>query len=73
MKRPTCETCAYWHIYEDQKILGNCKRNAPKPVEWPEGLDGGGYGTCWPETTDDDWCGEHPDFPDYLASLKAAK
>lgn len=25
----------------------------------------------WPATTDYDWCGEHPDFPAYLAALKA--
>jgi hypothetical protein len=25
----------------------------------------------WLQTTGDDWCGEHPDFPAYLASLKS--
>lgn len=24
----------------------------------------------WPVTDKDDWCGEHPFFPDYLRSLK---
>jgi hypothetical protein len=27
--------------------------------------------TIWATTEPDDWCGEHPDFPEYLASLKA--
>jgi len=31
--------------------------------EWPPGLDGG----MWPWVFPDDWCGEHPDFPAYIA------
>jgi len=28
------------------------------------------YAKNWAPTTPDDWCGEHPDFPEYVASLK---
>lgn len=50
------------------------------PVERPCcatcGYFDGRYGKCRrsPLALDrvpDEWCGEHPDFPDYLASLKA--
>jgi hypothetical protein len=27
-------------------------------------------GGLWVETLSDEWCGEHPDFPAYLESLK---
>lgn len=26
----------------------------------------------WPRTAHYDWCGEHPDFPEYLESLKTS-
>ena len=28
------------------------------------------YGSDWPVRHLYDWCGEHPDFPEYIASLK---
>ncbi len=59
MDRPRCETCAYWDA-------GECKRFPPVI-----NMDGK-FTYHWPETADVEWCGEHPDFPAYIASLKSA-
>ncbi len=76
MDRPTCKTCPYWSdeiFHEDptcEASLCACQRTPPqlngKPfnVETETGCD-------FPYTWDSDWCGEHPDFPEYIASLKA--
>jgi hypothetical protein len=44
-----CEACRHWdRLYPDAQI-GRCRRHAPQP---------GRPGTGWPETDNDDWCGE---------------
>jgi hypothetical protein len=80
MEPPRCETCPYFHkliepppnatpheIEEDYPD-GACHRFPPKafgkPVyDWDRPLSGFFPEVCWL-----DWCGEHPDFPAYLAS-----
>lgn len=82
MERPACKTCPYWilrdeHDGEEKKTPGliGCEISLKQYRRlYPDDEDGG---TCqrfpryeenkWPE----DWCGEHPDFPAYIASLKA--
>ena len=68
MDKPICNTCPYWNH-------GMCQRHAPRPtwvfetrttIEWKKD-DADAF---WPETGSHDWCGEHPDFPEYIASLK---
>jgi hypothetical protein len=76
MERPTCATCPY---YDDEE--STCHRNPPVAIfaiiketdgsggdrGWGE-LDGSG--SVFPAMDDDEWCGEHPDFPAYIASPK---
>jgi hypothetical protein len=78
MERPTCETCVYWNEINQLKYEGECKRHSPRPVSitYQQGAIEPDFHncalSCWPITMDDDWCGDHPDFPAYLASLRTA-
>jgi hypothetical protein len=70
VERPTCGTCAYFDIEltvdNDSNLdLGRCKRHAPRPELGTED-----WTTFFPETPPSEWCGEHPDFPAYITSLK---
>ncbi len=58
MNRPTCKTCPYFD-------RGFCQRNPPQVTT----TETGPFYSRWPEVTEDDFCGEHPQFPAYLASL----
>jgi hypothetical protein len=84
-KRPTCKTCPYWHdlVTEDEGIenwkddevrFGDCRRRAPSPVMIyqmpPNPGSDNRADLVWLQTLNGDWCGEHPDFPAYIASLK---
>lgn len=44
-----------------------CKRRSPQVVTIDRDTI-----TTWPKTWENHWCGEHPDFPAFLASLKEA-
>lgn len=76
MERPKCETCLYWEclgVPDDPEAddyhpaYGECHRNAPVSrflgKQEPRGTD-------WPIVTQGEWCGEHPDFPAYVKSLR---
>jgi len=63
MDRPTCETCAYFQAYVDGGE-GECRRHAPRSLNEVDNRDDHAV-IHLPH-----WCGEHPDFPAYLASLK---
>lgn len=82
MEKPTCKTCQYWEPFDwetDQPggpFRGECHRNPPgaDPTDKPIIM---GIDAHWPATIVDpkglgrsDWCGEHPLFPAYLASLQ---
>ena len=75
MERPTCETCPYWDGDHSVKGIGYCKRNAPVPIilplrgELPNDYHIGDDPT-FAELAGTDWCGEHPQFPAYIESLK---
>lgn len=78
MERPTCETCPYWDVFSAGEDDGFCRRYAPRPSQ--EGLQRpynpaikGDRREVFPATTKiQEWCGEHPDFPAYIAALRAA-
>ncbi len=68
MERPTCKTCVFWGKYDENQ--GICRRLPPNSMMylWPR-ADTPSETTTWPEVWEGDWCGEHPQFPRYLASL----
>lgn len=71
IKRPTCKTCPYWQLWDPE--INECHRHAPIAY----------YGTpqeadarerkfaIYPFTADNDWCGDHPDFPSHLAATRS--
>jgi hypothetical protein len=76
MERPTCKTCPYWS--EEEQEEGLCRRAAPSPIHigmysdridaFPEHIKP--FEQCWPSTYAFDFCGEHPDFPAFLAATR---
>lgn len=73
MERPTCKTCAYYDA--------EAKTTVYMPGAGGYSLPGGPLtiekkGACkrhWGAPSHklpDDWCGDHHDFPAYIASLK---
>lgn len=61
---PSCEHCVYW-VNEETKTVGQCRRNAPRPVvqqiqpgpgarEYPPPQ----LTAIWPTTTASDFCGK---------------
>lgn len=80
MEHPLCQTCSYWDGFDD-KDSGYCRRSFPrvlamhgrKPIPDVSSEDTLWLSMLhrrWPETEHDEWCGEHPDFPAYLESLR---
>lgn len=74
MDRPTCATCPFWEKRENASndfpdSVGECRRLPPPR---PYDNDEGNWFGEWLCVYDDDWCGEHPSFPAYLASLSPA-
>lgn len=51
---PRCETCKFWRLFRAEDI-GECRRHAPAPIRGIRDA----YDVYWPETRDEDWCGEH--------------
>jgi hypothetical protein len=76
-ERPTCKTCPYWYNPMDHDAgatehdEGECHRRPPAvhvfafqtQEDWRVRRE-----TDYPSAADFDWCGEHPDFPAWLAS-----
>ena len=54
-----CKDCIFWDITHAGTTTrareGRCRRHAPTPQADDVNQD---YGTVWPATFDDDWCGE---------------
>jgi hypothetical protein len=74
MDRPTCETCPFWDG-PDEVGTGICRRHAPTPAKRSTEQDKSEQDKSerfpvWPRTVEDEWCGEHPDFPAWIASAK---
>lgn len=84
MERPMCKTCPYfWYEgYEDDGSVGECRRHAPRPLLTrladTENFDIDNtlfYVVAFPQIHSQklewDFCGEHPAFPAYIASLNS--
>lgn len=71
MSRPTCETCPFWVTYDDPSI-GECRRGhpvAPTTARQEHELVDENLGILegmFPTTSDDMWCGEHPNFQAWI-------
>lgn len=71
--RPTCATCPFWrrpleHTY------GECRRFPPQSVTAGRRGDNSPLGYTdfdSPRVMAEDWCGEHPDFPAWLAARRS--
>jgi hypothetical protein len=83
VERPTCKTCPYFVCAacdESPTFFDPCCEENGKPVHdttlckrYPLivlNVDEDGVIHGQPAVYEDDWCGEHPDFPAYIASLK---
>ena len=71
--RPTCKTCPYWNLmdWSDSDFTwGLCVIRAPGTIA-KDDYDDERPPSIWPGTLADDFCGEHPDFRDYLKSRSA--
>jgi hypothetical protein len=70
-ERPTCETCPWLDTSTQSGMpqvepdtTAMCRRNPPAHDD-RTGL------AVWPMVErDGDWCGEHPDFPTYIAAIR---
>jgi hypothetical protein len=75
MDRPTCKTCPYWRELNVDPDDGNgeCHRYPPKlppTMALVEEVGPYGEGLSFPDAPFYLWCGEHPDFPDWIAHLR---
>jgi len=85
--RPMCSTCPYWDWQAngeedgiDEVDIAECHRGHPVALDQPfDSLHAKANrnslvssSAVWPQTWSHEWCGEHPDFPAYLVSLKKA-
>lgn len=74
MNRPTCETCPFWDRKgfglprDPNQNMGACHFNAPTPHQGPL-FQGAGV---WPDTSKDDFCGQHPQFSEWRQAEIAA-
>ena len=63
--KPKCENCKYWAGHSEESSKGFCVLNPPVPavVVYQSGCGIDGYvesdiTSAWPETSNDDWCGQ---------------
>ncbi len=58
----TCKTCLWWIRMNASE--GECHRHAPVPiVGMREAEEPDNFGAYWPETGEDDFCGEWNPLP----------
>jgi hypothetical protein len=70
MERPMCETCPYWDSPSKDTTSGLCCRNAPRSLSsFHDAVDD--PVAQWPMTMEWEFCGEHPDFPAYIAATRS--
>ena len=69
MERPTCATCQYWAGIDRQPVFDECRRKPPTILGEVTSAE---LETTdvFPITTGGMWCGEHPDFREYIESSK---
>lgn len=70
MEKPTCKTCPFWARTERPVSLPGGM--GPDEVnEWTRALGECRLSSFRHTAAPGDWCGFHPKFPAYIASLKA--
>lgn len=66
--RRTCSSCRWWDKKHPSHTYADCRRLPPRNTLSVSGRDVGGRAqitldvhshASWPNTADDDWCGEH--------------
>jgi hypothetical protein len=74
MDQPHCKTCPYWYRSEGRRPihgakLAECRRypvlntnSQSDDKSWPPKTD-------WPIRSEQDWCGEHPQFAEFIAAF----
>ena len=62
-ERPTCATCPYWNSPQGADGRWPCRRHAPRHI--------GSQCDDFAITAAEEWCGDHPAFPAYIASRRA--
>jgi hypothetical protein len=69
VKRPTCNTCPYFARNAQQlQGPGECRKNPPTPfVLGIDPMKGPAIGSAWSHVTPNHWCGEHPQFNQYVS------
>jgi hypothetical protein len=74
VEKPTCKTCAYRGVFYDRDEgvdpplqVADCQRFPPihESLQLNKSF--------FPEINEEDWCGEHPDFPSYIQFQKELK
>lgn len=72
MDKPTCKTCPYFEAGDENNgdgfDAGYCHRSSPIAIPLDDDHEDSVF-VLWPKTLKIEWCGEHPQFPTYLASL----
>lgn len=58
MNEPTCDLCLFWEHLRNTAVVGKgvCRRYAPRAVV--SELEAASMDAVWPETHDDEWCGD---------------
>lgn len=58
---PSCATCRWWDTLNSLGHSGICRRMPPNGGHWrpTREAEQNWIGANWPETINDDWCGEH--------------
>ena len=86
MDRPTCKSCPFWNYQftvdgNDRPIEqgnpdgfahGDCQRFPPQLRVDPVGAEGDFLNSKFPSTMPSEWCGEHPEFNDWVESQAEA-
>lgn len=66
MEQPTCVTCPHWSgDPEATSNQGHCLLNPPQVVVIDDEAR-----SLWPRVYPDEWCGQHPDFAEWLKASK---
>ena len=65
MNRPTCESCPYF-VEMSTPYPGECRIRSTQSVFTPDTM----IEHKWPQRMPMMWCGEHPKFPEFLASRR---
>lgn len=62
----TCLTCRFWDSHAHTNTSGTCRRMPPGGGHWRPSREGeqSWIEANWPDTSFDEWCGEHRPEPE---------